>query len=739
MIISGHHHLRHRRNRHDHHHPHHRLHHELLTSVAHVLDASALLSPCLPLSLSISLGAWWEQLEPWPAPARHLGSEFPRRLEELKQRCLAEPCPPSLPGPGCFGGTVPLEPVTLAQPRPIQQQMAVAAAVLPEPAIPCYCQVGSPNPPEALRENPDREEMLMELKDLKALVQGKEELKSEHAQKILLAQERLAQEQEELLRGQSRCKELEVEMVLQRKDLQMSQEWQTWQQQKHSCDLQHQAEVLQLRYEANLLSEQETWQQMESSSQSLQRQQAERAREWEMRDLAASVETERFLATELRAQSRISETSKLRLLQELSARLAGRELEILALESSEDALEKAKGQAQALQARLSTEEAQLQEARSQLEQTAADAASAASAASAERVAEARAEAETSKAEARLQAAEAQLQTELRATTASAEALCHAQEQLQQAQDAQRASQEATAEAAAEGRARELALEQRLEDLQMQLEELRAAQAQAPKPAVSSVPAVSSSDYVATADLDLLDQALEAEIRSLGPGCLQGHVLTRTGPKIYKLGADRVRMQLSDSVITVRVGTSWVPLARWVRELPAPGEQAPEDQFQALDASSPFAGVYPLPQPTRKEESLQQLASQPPKPEAVSAQVKVPPIQPPTPDKPFYNSEGVDLMKLSNEELEKYVPMDENGRRTSIGAINHPTECSPCIFWFRHVCEKGLRCEFCHIKHPGQVGTLIVSGSRCDDDGRTKFREASRGGALRMWVLMECTV
>ena len=452
--------------------------------------------------------------------------------------------------------------------------------VLPEPAGPCYYQVGT----EALRgkENPDREEMLMELKDLKALVQDKEELKSEHAQKILLAQERLAQEQEELLRGQSRCKELEVEMALQRKDLQMSQEWQTWQQQKHSCDLQHQAEVLQLRYEANLLSEQETWQQMENSSQSLQRQQAERAREWEMRDLAASVETERFLATELRAQSRISETSKLRLLQDLSARLAGRELEILAFESSEDGLEKAKAQAQALQARLSTEEAQLQEARSQL-QTAADAASA------ERVAEARAEAETSKAEARLQAAEAQLQTELRATTASAEALCHAQEQLQHAQNAQRVSQEAAAEAAAEGRARELALEQRLEDLQMQLEELRAAQAQAP-PAVSSVPVVSSSDYVATADSDLLDQALEAEIRSLGPGCLQGHVLKRTGPKIYKLGEDRVRMQLSDSVVTVRVGTSWVPLARWVRELPAPGEQAPEDQFQALDASSPFAGV-----------------------------------------------------------------------------------------------------------------------------------------------------
>lgn len=443
----------------------------------------------------------------------------------------------------------------------------MASAVLPETG-PCFCQVQSP--PEA-RDNRDREEMLKELKDLKALVQGKDELKSEHAQKILLAQERLAQEQEELLRRQSRCKELEVEMAIQKKDLQMSQEWQAWQQQKHSCDLQHQAGVLQLRYEANLLSEQETWQTMENSSQSLQRQQAERAREWEMRDLAASVETERFLSTELRAQSRSSETSKLRLLQELSARLAGRELEILALESSEDALEKAQGLAQALQARLSTEEAQLQEARSQVQQ-------AQEAAKAERVVEARAEAETSKAEAA--EAQLQLQTELR------EALCRAEEQREQAQDAQRALQELAAEAAAEGRARELALEKRLEDLQMQLEELKAAQA----PQMSPLPVPEVSDYVATAPADELDQALEAEIRTLGPGCLQGHVLKRTGPKIYKLGEDRVRMQLSDSVLTVRVGTSWVPLARWVRELPAPGEQGPEDQFQALDASSPFAGV-----------------------------------------------------------------------------------------------------------------------------------------------------
>lgn len=82
------------------------------------------------------------------------------------------------------------------------------------------------------------------------------------------------------------------------------------------------------------------------------------------------------------------------------------------------------------------------------------------------------------------------------------------------------------------------------------------------------------------------------------------------------------------------------------------------------------------------------------------------IQPQTPDKPFYNEHGVDLMKLSNVELEKVVPLNASGQRTSIGALLHPDKCSRCIFWFRNVCEKGIRCEFCHFTHPGQVAKKI---------------------------------
>lgn len=82
------------------------------------------------------------------------------------------------------------------------------------------------------------------------------------------------------------------------------------------------------------------------------------------------------------------------------------------------------------------------------------------------------------------------------------------------------------------------------------------------------------------------------------------------------------------------------------------------------------------------------------------------LQPQTPDKPFYNEYGVDLMKLTDVELEKVVPLNSNCERTSIGALQHPDQCTPCIFWFRNICEKGLRCEFCHLVHPGQIAKKI---------------------------------
>ena len=215
-----------------------------------------------------------------------------------------------------------------------------AAQVIPADMCQGLGAFWCPHHPQSLQASSASRALDQELLELQALIKqerGKDEELMSQTQRTLLAQEVMAQEQEELQRRQNRCKELEVEMALQKKDLQHAQEWQKLQQQRHSAELRHQAEVLELKYEANFLAEQEAWQQMEALLHTTQRKQADRAQELEMQDLAASVETERFLSTELRAQcekTQSSHSSKLRQVKDLNARLAGHELEILALESA---------------------------------------------------------------------------------------------------------------------------------------------------------------------------------------------------------------------------------------------------------------------------------------------------------------------------------------------------------------------------------------------------------------------
>ncbi|CAE7243027.1 unnamed protein product, partial [Symbiodinium pilosum] len=434
--------------------------------------------------------------------------------------------PPAAPAPVLAVG----EPVTL----PVQ-----AAQVIPADMCQGLGAFWCPQHPQSLQASSASRALDQELLELQALIKqerGKDEELMSQTQRTLLAQEVMAQEQEELQRRQNRCKELEVEMALQKKDLQHAQEWQKLQQQRHAAELRHQAEVLELKYEANSLAEQEAWQQMEALLHTTQRKQADRAQELEMQDLAASVETERFLSTELRAQcekTQSSHSSKLRQVKDLNARLAGHELEILALESAATQRDSVCIQQELhLRQQLYTEQASYR-------------------------------------------------TECESLEASVEVLRNAEERARQA------LQEAST-----SRARELSLEQRLEQLQAQVEALEALKARPPpEPTPPPQPAVDASDYVASAPSDELDRSLEAEIRSLGVGCLKGNVLTRTGPKKYKLGDQKVFMQLSEGAgVAVRVGGGYIPLANWVRELTAPGDKGSDDPFQALDASSPFAAV-----------------------------------------------------------------------------------------------------------------------------------------------------
>merc|ERR1712242_389986 len=70
----------------------------------------------------------------------------------------------------------------------------------------------------------------------------------------------------------------------------------------------------------------------------------------------------------------------------------------------------------------------------------------------------------------------------------------------------------------------------------------------------------------------------------------------------------------------------------------------------------------------------------------------------------------ELMLLHEQELSKQIPRDEDGVLTSIGSVNHNDDekpkCSPCLFWFRESCVKGIKCAFCHFPHKGQKNKRI---------------------------------
>lgn len=62
-------------------------------------------------------------------------------------------------------------------------------------------------------------------------------------------------------------------------------------------------------------------------------------------------------------------------------------------------------------------------------------------------------------------------------------------------------------------------------------------------------------------------------------------------------------------------------------------------------------------------------------------------------------------KMKTEKIEDciaQIPLDESGELSSIGSISHLAgRCQPCLFWFQASCGKGVRCSYCHLRHPGQ--------------------------------------
>jgi len=370
-------------------------------------------------------------------------------------------------------------------------------------------------------------------------------------------------EREATLAAQRRCQQLEAEVAAGRQEMHHLEELQDFQKSIHEKDMKHQAEILELRHRSDALLEQEQWQQWEMVTQSwkAERERSELRQEQEIHELLFRVEAERWTASELKAQQAGRENTDLK---DLSARLAGRDLEILALESSLAA----QRQLPALPVQAPEAELKLQVARH------------AQAAQEMKVREQAAElAELRQSESR---AEEKLVAEMhRAEEEHKGRLARAEEE----------HKKEVHEIATRGQE----LEECLARMASALEESARSsppsvpvEVQREQPQQSDIEAV-KPEYVAVAD-DELDKLLEQQLQQLGPGTLKGNVLTRTGPKKYKLGEQKVFMLLKDGVVTVRAGGSYVPLAQWAKDLQAPGEQGDteNDPFSALDAASPFA-------------------------------------------------------------------------------------------------------------------------------------------------------
>lgn len=67
----------------------------------------------------------------------------------------------------------------------------------------------------------------------------------------------------------------------------------------------------------------------------------------------------------------------------------------------------------------------------------------------------------------------------------------------------------------------------------------------------------------------------------------------------------------------------------------------------------------------------------------------------------------ELQVLYQQGILQQIPKNDQGELSSIGSIRHlDGECSPCLFWFRKSCAKGIHCSYCHFRHKGQRNKRI---------------------------------
>lgn len=88
----------------------------------------------------------------------------------------------------------------------------------------------------------------------------------------------------------------------------------------------------------------------------------------------------------------------------------------------------------------------------------------------------------------------------------------------------------------------------------------------------------------------------------------------------------------------------------------------------------------------------------------------------------------ELAALEQQGALRQIPRDADGRLTSVGTIHHAAEaCSPCLFWFKGACTKGLRCSYCHLKHQGQKNKRIRPSKAARQRMREEAGLSAQGG------------
>eukprot|EP00930_Biecheleria_cincta_P038168 TRINITY_DN26221_c0_g1_i2.p1 TRINITY_DN26221_c0_g1~~TRINITY_DN26221_c0_g1_i2.p1 ORF type:complete len:368 (+),score=46.43 TRINITY_DN26221_c0_g1_i2:22-1125(+) len=104
--------------------------------------------------------------------------------------------------------------------------------------------------------------------------------------------------------------------------------------------------------------------------------------------------------------------------------------------------------------------------------------------------------------------------------------------------------------------------------------------------------------------------------------------------------------------------------------------------------------------------------------------------PPQPSQTITTDPAIAFM--DKQTLLALVPFNDEGEKASLGSRNHPNKCSPCIFWFRDLCGKGVECDYCHFRHPGQKNKRIRPSKNTRMQMRAQ-QAAEAGGSTRTMV------